>query len=85
MWGLVSLLHNSNGFSTYPVSQDGQTPVLATVEDARNIRVYYEVTFNGNPSFSTWQVTRVGQLRFPLTFDINGTGTSLKQRELYSY
>ena len=42
-----------------------------------NIRVYCEVTFNGNLTFTTWQVTRVGQLTFPLTFDINGTGISL--------
>ena len=42
-----------------------------------NIRVYCEVTFNGNPTFTTWQVTRVGQLRFPLKIDIKGTGTSL--------
>ena len=27
--GLVNLLDNSNGLSTYPVSQDGQTTVLA--------------------------------------------------------
>ena len=73
---LVSLLDNSNGLSTYPVSQDGQTPVIAAVEGAMNIMVFCEVTFNGDPTFTTWQITRVGELRFPLTFDINGTGTS---------
>ena len=54
VWDLVSLLHNSNGSSTYPVSQDSQTPALATVDDAVNIRVYCEVTFNGNLTFTTW-------------------------------
>ena len=73
---LVSLLDNSNGLSTYPVSQDGQTPVLAAVEGAMNIRVYCEVTFNGNPTFTNWILTRLGGGRILLTFNVNGTGTS---------
>ena len=74
--GLISLLDNSNGLSTYPVSQDGQTPVLAAVKGAMNIMVFCEVTFENNTVFTTWQLTKVGELRFPLVFDINGTGTS---------
>ena len=72
--GLVSLLDNSNGLSTYPVSQDGQTPVLAAVEGAMNIRIYCEVTFNGNPTFTNWILTRHGGNPILLDFDINGTG-----------
>ena len=73
--GLVWLLGNCNGLSTYPVSQDGQTPVIAAVEGAMNIKLFCEVTFNGNPSFTTWQLTKFGSLRYLLTFDVNGTGT----------
>ena len=72
--GFVSLLDNSNGLSTYPVSQDGQTPVIAAVEGAMNIRVYCEVTFNGNPTFTNWILTRVGENPILIDFDINGTG-----------
>ena len=32
MFGLVWLLENCNGLSTYPVSLDGQTPVIAAVK-----------------------------------------------------
>ena len=74
MLDLVSLLDNSNGLSTYPVSQDGQTPVIAAVEGAMNIRVYCEVTFNGNPTFTNRILTRLGGDRILLNFDINGTG-----------
>ena len=73
--GLVSLCDNSNGLSTYPVSQDGQTPVLAAVEGAMNVMVFCEVTFNnGNPTFTNWILTRVGGNPILLDFDINGTG-----------
>ena len=72
--GLVCLLYNSNGLSTYPVSQDGQTPILAAVEGGMNIRVYCEVTFNGNPTFTNWILTRVGENSILLDFNINGTG-----------
>ena len=37
--GLVSVLDNSNGLSTYPVSQDGQTSVLAAEESSTNVVV----------------------------------------------
>ena len=59
---------------TYPVSQDGQIPVLAEVEDAMNIRVYFEVTFNGDPTFTDWILTRLGANPILLDFDVNGTG-----------
>ena len=72
--GLVCLLYNSNGLSTYPVSQDGQTPVLAAVEGAMNIKVYCEVTFNDNPTFTNWILTRIGESPILLDFDINDTG-----------
>ena len=73
--GLVSLLDNSNGLSAYPVSQDGQTPVLAAVEGAMNIEVYCEVTFNkGIITFTNWILTRVGNNPILLDFNINGTG-----------
>ena len=36
---LVSVLDNSNGLSTYPVSQDGQTLVLATEESSTKVVV----------------------------------------------
>ena len=72
---LVSVLDNSNGLSTYPVSQDGQTPVIAAVEGAMNIMVFCEVTLsNDNPTFTNWILTRVGENPIPLDFDTNGTG-----------
>ena len=72
----VYLSNLCNGLSTYPVSQDGQTPVIAAVEGAMNVMVFCEVTFENNTVFTTWQLTKVGELRFPLAFDINGTGTN---------
>ena len=75
--GLVSLLDNSNGLSTFPVSQDGQTPVVAAVEGSTNIMVFCEVTSsNGDPQFTNWFLTRVEGGRVLLPFNINGTGTS---------
>ena len=74
--GLISLLDNSNGLSTYPVSQDGQIPVVAAEEGAMNVMVFCEVTFNDNPSYTYWILTRVGGGRILLTFNVNGTGTS---------
>ena len=74
MWSsccLVSLLDNSNGLSTYPVSRNGQILVLALVECTMNIRVYCEVTFNGNPTFTNWFLTRVGRGQIVLTFNTN--------------
>ena len=72
---LVSLLDNSNELSTYPVSQDGQTPVIAAVEGAMNIMVFCEVTFNkGITTFTNWILTRVGDNPILIDFDINGTG-----------
>ena len=73
---LVCLLSDSNELSTFPVSENGGTPIVAAIENAINVRVFCEVTFNNNPSFTTWQLTTFGEPRFLLTFDINGTGIS---------
>ena len=74
VWACVSV-RNCNGLSTYPVSLDGQTPVIAAVEGAMNIKLFCKVTFNGNPSITTWQLTKFGSPRYLLTFDVNGKGT----------
>lgn len=70
MFGLVWVLENCNGLSTYPVSLDGQTPVIAAVEGAMNIKLFCKVTFNGNPSINTWQLTKFGSPRYLLTFEM---------------
>ena len=64
----------STSLSTDPVSIDGETPVVSAVEGTKDVTVFCAVELsNGNPSFTNWEITRVGsQGSKLLTFNASG-------------
>ena len=57
-----------NGFSTDPPTENGGTAVVAALENATNVSVYCEVTFEGTTVNTGWYLTEKGGTRQQILF-----------------
>ena len=76
---IIYLLRNcycQRTVTTYPMSINGETPIVPAVENTNDITVVCVILFNGNPFITGWQITKSGGSETLLAFSLNGTGNN---------
>ena len=58
------------------MSVNGETSIVAGVENTNDITVVCVILFNGNPFIIGWKITKSGGSETLLAFNLNGTGNN---------